>query len=66
MAEKEIVPDYSKFTEDSIPPPEKEIKHTHKGRPDLDYDEEKVGPAEGTEFVSTEKGTGGTPQNKRE
>jgi len=46
MAERELVPD-SKFNEDSVPPPEKEIKHTHPGRPDVDYEETPVGPASG-------------------
>lgn len=45
--EKEFVPDLSKANEDSVPPKEREIKHTHPGRPDLDYEETPVGPAEG-------------------
>ncbi|WKY04714.1 hypothetical protein Q1695_005599 [Nippostrongylus brasiliensis] len=43
--EEEVTPDYSKYGEDSVPPPEKEVPHTHPGRPDLDYDDRPVGPA---------------------
>jgi len=49
--EKEMVPDVSKYNEDSVPPAEREIKHSHKNRPDLDYDDTKVGPAEGVKYV---------------
>ncbi|VDO09053.1 unnamed protein product [Haemonchus placei] len=45
VPEEEVTPDYSKYDEDSVPPPEKEIKHVHPGRPDLDYDDRPVGPA---------------------
>ncbi|CAA92788.1 TFIP11 [Caenorhabditis elegans] len=37
--------DYSKYDEDSVPIPEKDIEESHPGRPDLDYDETPVGPA---------------------
>jgi len=53
--EKEMVPDVSKYNEDSVPPAEREINHTHKGRPDLDYDDTKVGPAEGVKYVPAEQ-----------
>uniref|UniRef100_A0A1I7XRZ4 Multidrug transporter n=1 Tax=Heterorhabditis bacteriophora TaxID=37862 RepID=A0A1I7XRZ4_HETBA len=42
----DATPDYSKFNVDSVPLEEREIKETHPGRPDLDYDETPVGPAE--------------------
>jgi len=42
----DLVPD-PKFNKESVPPPEKEIKQTHKGRPDLDYEDTPVGPAAG-------------------
>jgi len=45
------VPDYSKFNEDSVPPPEKEKKASHPGRPNLDYDDATVGPAEGVDYI---------------
>ncbi|KAH7731306.1 Protein C33A12.4 [Aphelenchoides avenae] len=59
MADEEVVPDYSKFDADSVPPPEKPIEHTHKGRPDLDYDQTPVGPAEGVEYVKEGDNQGG-------
>lgn len=43
--EEEVTPDYTKFDEDSVPPPEKEVPHCHPGRPDLDYEDRPVGPA---------------------
>ncbi|GMT31422.1 hypothetical protein PFISCL1PPCAC_22719, partial [Pristionchus fissidentatus] len=48
---KDVQVDYSKFDEDSVPEPEKEIKHTHSGRPDLDYDDTPVGPAPGADLI---------------
>ncbi|PIO72757.1 hypothetical protein TELCIR_05297 [Teladorsagia circumcincta] len=45
VQEEEVTPDYTKYDEDSVPPPEKEIKHVHPGRPDLDYEDTPVGPA---------------------
>ncbi|KAF8383187.1 hypothetical protein PRIPAC_72329 [Pristionchus pacificus] len=45
---QEVQVDYTKYDEDSVPESEKEIKHTHPGRPDLDYDDTPVGPAPGT------------------
>ncbi|VDP51566.1 unnamed protein product [Heligmosomoides polygyrus] len=42
--EEEVTPDYTKFDEDSVPPPEK-VPHCHPGRPDLDYEDRPVGPA---------------------
>ncbi|VDM43923.1 unnamed protein product [Toxocara canis] len=51
MSEQEQQPDYSQYDEDSIPPniEKPEIKHTHPGRPDLDYDDMPVGHHESTE-----------------
>nr|CAD2167355.1 unnamed protein product [Meloidogyne enterolobii]CAD2197206.1 unnamed protein product [Meloidogyne enterolobii]CAD2199422.1 unnamed protein product [Meloidogyne enterolobii] len=46
-SEKNYVPDLKNVDSESVPPKEKEIKKTHPGRPDLDYDEAPVGPAEG-------------------
>jgi len=42
--DEEFIPDYSKFNEDSVPPPEEK-------KPDLDYDETAVGPAPGVEYT---------------
>uniref|UniRef100_A0A914KL43 Candidate secreted effector n=1 Tax=Meloidogyne incognita TaxID=6306 RepID=A0A914KL43_MELIC len=46
-SEKNYVPDLKNVDSESVPTKEKEIKKTHPGRPDLDYDEAPVGPAEG-------------------
>ncbi|KHN84218.1 hypothetical protein Tcan_18428 [Toxocara canis] len=55
MSEQEQQPDYSQYDEDSIPPniEKPEIKHTHPGRPDLDYDDMPVGHHESTEHGHT-------------
>ncbi|KAI1729259.1 hypothetical protein DdX_01489 [Ditylenchus destructor] len=53
--EKEVVPDYSKFSEDSVPLPEREVKHTHPGRPDLDYEDTPVGPAPGVDLIPADE-----------
>ncbi|CAJ0602427.1 unnamed protein product [Cylicocyclus nassatus] len=46
VKEEDVTPDYSKYTEDSVPPEERhEVKQHHPGRPDLEYDETLVGPA---------------------
>ncbi|RCN30375.1 hypothetical protein ANCCAN_23856 [Ancylostoma caninum] len=46
VPEEDCIPDYSKYDEDSVPPEERhDVKHTHPGRPDLDYDDTPVGPA---------------------
>uniref|UniRef100_A0A0M3HSP8 Intraflagellar transport protein 46 homolog n=1 Tax=Ascaris lumbricoides TaxID=6252 RepID=A0A0M3HSP8_ASCLU len=51
MSEPEKQRDYSQYDEDSIPPniAKPEIKHTHPGRPDLDYDDTPVGHHENNE-----------------
>lgn len=52
LRQRELVGCYRNWQLTGIKRMFQEIKHTHNNRPDLDYDDTKVGPAEGVKYVS--------------